>query len=182
MFRCGSSPYIRGTRGVNSPLALAQRFIPVHTGNTYTVPWGARNNPVHPRTYGEHERGYIFKHAQSRFIPVHTGNTHQENQESSYTAVHPRTYGEHLSSFKIVHGNNGSSPYIRGTLRNVNEYFGLNRFIPVHTGNTADVSLKNSLISVHPRTYGEHDFNKLGILNTNGSSPYIRGTLDSRIQ
>ena len=51
------------------------------------------------------------------------------------------------------------------------------RFIPVDTGNTPEAITKGSSPAVHPRGYGEHAV-IFGILRSiDGSSPWIRGTL-----
>ncbi len=50
----GSSPCIRGTRTAKEIKATVRRFIPVHTGNTPSIPANVSAISVHPRAYGEH--------------------------------------------------------------------------------------------------------------------------------
>ncbi|CBJ91744.1 conserved hypothetical protein [Xenorhabdus nematophila ATCC 19061] len=63
IFRCaGLSPYLRGTPFENVRGKLIVRFIPVLTGNTSLPEQFFDNNPVYPRTYGEHSFSLpIFK-------------------------------------------------------------------------------------------------------------------------
>ena len=51
---------------------------------------------------------------------------------------------------------NGSSPQVRGTFVPLNSSPPLRRFIPAGAGNIPLLSVKNSVISVHPRRCGEH--------------------------
>ena len=50
------------------------------------------------------------------------------------------------------------------------------RFIPVHTGNTANKMAKRNGSPVHPRAYGEHRMLHPHNYPDDGSSPCIRGT------
>ena len=47
---------------------------------------------------------------------------------------------------------------------------------PVGTGNTRLITPPKSLISVHPRGYGEHFHTPLRSVIAGGSSPWVRGT------
>ena len=53
----------------------------------------------------------------------------------------------------------------------------ISRFIPVDTGNTDKWHESSRGEAVHPRGYGEHDARRLMTAYSNGSSPWIRGTL-----
>ncbi len=74
----------------------------------------------------------------------------------------------------------GSSPHIRGTPGNTRILSLPMRLIPAHTGNTATTTSTTSAETAHPRTYGEHDMWDLYYHCLNGSSPHIRGTLNSK--
>ena len=91
-----------------------QRFIPVHTGNSYEYTSFAFGSSVHPRAYGEQREqpflalafcgsspcirgtGASIREmaALIRFIPVHTGNSLRSACAYRGSAVHPRAYGE----------------------------------------------------------------------------------------
>ena len=132
------------------------RFIPVCTGNTSVRGGGIKLAAVHPRVYGEHS-GFVVKagiytgsspcvrgtHGNNRlrrrdrrFIPVCTGNTIEKAVQKTSPAVHPRVYGEHARYKAYKNRSFGSSPCVRGTLNGAIRLLGLERFIPVCTGNT----------------------------------------------
>ena len=50
----GSSPRLRGTRGHEYAEQRLRRFIPAPAGNTHSMRWAKRLQPVHPRACGEH--------------------------------------------------------------------------------------------------------------------------------
>ena len=130
---------------------------------------------VHPRTHGELEywqsqddkqvgsspytRGTLtwlenLKN-QGWFIPVHTGNSTMNSPDSPSYSVHPRTHGELAPQLTMNVVHNGSSPYTRGTLcfYRLSDY--IDRFIPVHTGNSNVSGSTVDKSTVHPRTHGE---------------------------
>ncbi len=94
-------------------------------------------------------------------------------------AVHPRTCGEHRSVRRVSEGRFGSSPHLRGTHGRSDPMIKRFRFIPAPAGNTLDLLGQCRLRTVHPRTCGEHwGFSSVD-LGLNGSSPHLRGTLNS---
>ena len=172
------------------------RFIPVYTGNTPFSQAENQRAAVHPRVYGEHlsvlmtdlsqfgsspcirgtRDGLVLVQSDCRFIPVYTGNTHAGGWTKTSRAVHPRVYGEHRRSSTLSVWVSGSSPCIRGTPFGRLGLRIAGRFIPVYTGNTNQLALWLSIMSVHPRVYGEHGGGKGYVDITHGSSPCIRGT------
>ena len=117
-----------------------------------------------------------------RFIPAGAGNTGLYRHFISRMAVHPRGCGEH---FRVHHGQNqvlGSSPRVRGTRPRVSKFTLSCRFIPAGAGNTAQGFQVYSLVSVHPRGCGEHFRVHHGQNQVLGSSPRVRGTLDSVVK
>ena len=193
---CGSSPCIRGTPLMSPIIAVPNRFIPVHTGNTTLARLTSRPQTVHPRAYGEHgvnlalyagvggsspcirgTPGPLPPVASApRFIPVHTGNTAASAPASVVRSVHPRAYGEHSASAASRSASSGSSPCIRGTRDQRSQRRSVFRFIPVHTGNTLPTASLSHPLSVHPRAYGEHHGGRWRTMDNSGSSPCIRGT------
>ncbi len=136
------------------------RFIPVLTGNTVSHFARLSDDPVYPRTHGEHgsksltvrpdcglspySRGTRidsdFFITPCRFIPVLTGNTRIDGNRRITPPVYPRTHGEHITLFQFSAIRGGLSPYSRGTpVCNYSvpcEF----RFIPVLTGNTSSAA------------------------------------------
>ncbi len=70
----------------------------------------------------------------------------------------------------------GSSPYTRGTHARGYHQPVVERFIPVHTGNSLKEGVSIDGISVHPRTHGELINQRKDEMVSVGSSPYTRGT------
>ena len=92
-------------------------------------------------------------------------------------AVQPRGYGEHGLQVLVADTHGGSAPWIRGTLKEIQQYLYKYRFSPVDTGNTSSgLSLLSSL-PVQPRGYGEHSSGGNYADLVDGSAPWIRGTL-----
>ncbi len=55
------------------------------------------------------------------------------------------------------------------------------RFIPAGAGNTGNGALLSKVDSVHPRGCGEHVGVIDDLVNTDGSSPRVRGTLTTEL-
>ncbi len=92
--------------------------------------------------------------------------------------VHPRGYGEHVFHELPRLDGNGSSPWVRGTLTNKFFLVIILRFIPVGTGNTKIKRFLAQTVTVHPRGYGEHALDQVSKVYSDGSSPWVRGTLN----
>ena len=193
----GSSPLARGTPDIPDLRGRYRRFIPARAGNTGPPPPGGAIQPVHPRSRGEHAfvRGMIRRAAGSsplargtprnrslpsdapRFIPARAGNTPQRSTSPPEFPVHPRSRGEHLDQVTGGDGEDGSSPLARGTLVEGGDELGHGRFIPARAGNTRGRSGGTPVMSVHPRSRGEHSAELAGARDADGSSPLARGTL-----
>ena len=192
----GSSPWVRGTQAGAKKPKREIRFIPVGTGNTALQGSNSKGFSVHPRGYGEHWLAAVSamapygsspwvrgtpvvnteRLAPRRFIPVGTGNTRHNLGTRQGRTVHPRGYGEHLRVSITSCLMAGSSPWVRGTHHVSRTKGQLTRFIPVGTGNTTAQLNFQQVITVHPRGYGEHYSIATAVLQTGGSSPWVRGT------
>ncbi len=152
----GSSPRVRGTRGINPGEFPVDRFIPACAGNTssyflsFTASW------VHPRVCGEHGsrrsgpaaltgssprvRGthdlHIDDTVSLRFIPACAGNTRPRSSAHPGRPVHPRVCGEHCRDDGPLPADAGSSPRVRGTQKSRHHANRSLRFIPACAGNT----------------------------------------------
>ncbi|ABD41113.1 conserved hypothetical protein [Methanospirillum hungatei JF-1] len=112
-----------------------------------------------------------------RFIPIHTGNSYCHFFHQGWCAVHPHTHGELQVRDLLTDRHSGSSPYTRGTPASTHSHVSACRFIPIHTGNSRDISRRVIVVSVHPHTHGElYTFVDDAVIRI-GSSPYTRGTL-----
>ena len=172
-------------------------IIPAYAGNTYKHVRGWKFRRDHPRVCGEHvvgeRKGSVQTGSSPRMrgtpfptskpcvtmgiIPAYAGNTSVRLESRARWRDHPRVCGEHAVKRKSDWPRPGSSPRMRGTLRQTDLPSGHVGIIPAYAGNTG--ILKNLLkrIGDHPRVCGEHlisDFNNAGYA---GSSPRMRGTL-----
>ena len=173
----GSSPRVRGTRGLDPRQGLGDRFIPACAGNTGSAGLWPQPKTVHPRVCGEHATWIVSKPSSTRFIPACAGNTASSSLLASLPPVHPRVCGEHGDLLLRVQRHCGSSPRVRGTppICLINTRAG--RFIPACAGNTNPPKTGSGSNPVHPRVCGEHLVGTALRGPVNGSSPRVRGTL-----
>ena len=172
----GSSPRLRGTPRWRSGCKPKRRFIPAPAGNTTTPRPTAAATAVHPRACGEHSKRCLRRTSSAGSSPRLRGTLKMAHGFSPITTVHPRACGEHdfhLSPHLVLHG---SSPRLRGTRRPAPIAGRWARFIPAPAGNTAHSILHTRRPPVHPRACGEHQKHLSLRLNSNGSSPRLRGT------
>ena len=193
----GSSPRLRGTRNGSKGSGRKRRIIPASAGNTLSTCKSVRMSPDHPRVCGEHIvsqptcslingssprlRGTPliawFNAGSSRIIPASAGNTIKFIVRPSSVTDHPRVCGEHTRNFRLCCNINGSSPRLRGTLKNNRLKTGIERIIPASAGNTRRRAVSSAARTDHPRVCGEHLCYQLVEHNDGGSSPRLRGTL-----
>ncbi|PKV04346.1 hypothetical protein CQR51_1309 [Bifidobacterium pseudolongum subsp. globosum] len=200
LFGVGSSPRLRGTRGVDLLAAVEEEIIPALAGNT-----------SRPRS----------TRRAAGIIPVLAGNTSKHSSRSSRRWDHPRACGEHVLVAFEHDLDRGSSPRLRGTpehgqcgrraagiipalagntisLKNVSFFLGSSPrlrgtprspvraaesdgIIPALAGNTC-VSLRTSAATWdHPRACGEHSVKRYAEIVELGSSPRLRGTRGERL-
>ena len=192
----GSSPRVRGTLERLEAFARAVGIIPACAGNTAHMICLELPTRDHPRVCGEHDhighggirvkgssprvRGTpgrrVCAQAMRGIIPACAGNTLRPSHASSMHGDHPRVCGEHSGEGGEPEPKSGSSPRVRGTLRD-----GLGSclhagIIPACAGNTAYVLSAFSSSRDHPRVCGEHELPELRQAAIRGSSPRVRGT------
>ena len=111
-----------------------------------------------------------------RFIPVHTGNTTDPLCRTIRSSVYPCAYREHNTDEILSVFVNGLSLCIQGTLRSHSGNQLLNRFIPVHTGNTNRRPQEDVRKPVYPCAYREHKNIYVRSIQKYGLSLCIQGT------
>ena len=155
---------------------MTVRFIPVYTGNIWTLDDVLYAPPVYPCVYREHRRQFqlvLMFHGLSlciqgtfswdtshwcsiRFIPVYTGNMYFRRGRAIAGAVYPCVYREHKGQSKKLYKHRGLSLCIQGTFYywfDVHNHF---RFIPVYTGNIICKVPFLKKGAVYPCVYREH--------------------------
>ena len=191
----GSSPRVRGMEGIGCRERRRARFIPACAGNGTIA-----NNmlvliSVHPRVCGEWRsryrrgsrpggssprvRGMVSAlmdcAAMGRFIPACAGNGDPVTGVLTVVPVHPRVCGEWLTSMIARASAYGSSPRVRGMVRDFFDRSQAFRFIPACAGNGCVVLMRNTSAPVHPRVCGEWLSCQYVTLLSDGSSPRVRG-------
>ena len=114
-----------------------------------------------------------------RFIPAGAGNASTMSTKSVCPPVHPRGCGERINILDCFQNLNGSSPRVRGTPFESILSSASVRFIPAGAGNAGKMAQASSGYSVHPRGCGERIEFRNPICRHYGSSPRVRGTLDT---
>ena len=191
----GSSPRMRGARCGLHEEELGSGIIPAYAGSTPTA--RARPTPTrdHPRVCGEHcvLCGSNFSalgssprmrgaqparpaHAHDRgIIPAYAGSTQARRNHCGAPRDHPRVCGEHLRSSRALMVGEGSSPRMRGALRDGVLDLALLGIIPAYAGSTSASDTVACCLRDHPRVCGEHHAHRYDIRDWRGSSPRMRG-------
>ena len=116
---------------------------------------------------------------ESGLIPAHTGKTRRETPCCCRYRAHPRAYGENRQAGVPGSGAFGSSPRIRGKLLPADDVVVVTGLIPAHTGKTVIGVTAWMTLRAHPRAYGENQGEEYKDICAWGSSPRIRGKLNS---
>ena len=114
-----------------------------------------------------------------RFIPACAGNTAASTARPAGNGSSPPVRGTLRQIPRMWSWIRGSSPPVRGTRRPHPRLCAptvATRFIPACAGNTFKRASLFDVSPVHPRLCGEHELPVGHILRWNGSSPPVRGT------
>ena len=154
--RTGSSPRMRGKLTVDYCIDFVLRIIPAHAGQTRISVMPLFTCKDHPRACGANPlyqerrcvgfgssprmRGKQVSAGNTailnRIIPAHAGQTSTEVKTSCFYADHPRACGANVYELPVTVVRYGSSPRMRGKLRNNAILMARNRIIPAHAGQT----------------------------------------------
>ena len=171
----GSSPRVRGIRGLAAVLRDLPRFIPAGAGNTATAGRPVFLSPVHPRGCGEYgfsqvkdeliggssprvrgiRQSFFLFGECGRFIPAGAGNTAPSTVMFTTTRFIPAGAGNTYTRRLKTPYKSGSSPRVRGI--------------------RGDYLRRGSSRAVHPRGCGEYQEGGEDGLLPDGSSPRVRG-------
>ena len=156
----GISLYLQGTLDVKNISRREERYIPVPTGNSWSQTKNTVSGLVYPCTYRELANlnnilvstGGISLYLQGtqlllklnslykRYIPVPTGNSLALEKSIITFSVYPCTYRELFKSCCINFRNGGISLYLQGTHQHHPTDQVEQRYIPVPTGNSFNIS------------------------------------------
>ena len=131
-----------------------------------------------PRVRGTAERP-TQPGLHGRFIPACAGNSIFSFHPTFHQPVHPRVCGEQYCCVCFCERYGGSSPRVRGTGHDGTPTEWVIRFIPACAGNSRDDPARRAGVAVHPRVCGEQGSHRQISEPVNGSSPRVRGTVDT---
>ena len=107
-----------------------------------------------------HVRGALIQgivlHCPLGIIPACAGSTASAATASDPRRDHPRMCGEHLVDGDRNRLGRGSSPHVRGALRETRQKLQYSGIIPACAGSTFDMIEILRQIGDHPRMCGEH--------------------------
>ena len=191
----GSSPHVRGALVQDFLQGLSTGIIPACAGST--VSWRIRRPPCrdHPRMCGEHNRGSSFGQShkgssphvrgarqacddalqESGIIPACAGSTTVGKTKLLFIWDHPRMCGEHELGDFAAFLDQGSSPHVRGALRQTQRQGQRPGIIPACAGSTPTATRPSREPRDHPRMCGEHAHVSHWSRSHVGSSPHVRG-------
>ena len=191
----GSSPHVRGALVQDFLQGLSTGIIPACAGST--VSWRIRRPPCrdHPRMCGEHNRGSSFGQShkgssphvrgarqacddalqESGIIPACAGSTTVGKTKLLFIWDHPRMCGEHELGDFAAFLDQGSSPHVRGALRQTQRQGQRPGIIPACAGSTPTATRPSREPRDHPRMCGEHFTTTGSPYCSSGSSPHVRG-------
>ena len=126
-----------------------------------------------------HVRGALIQgivlHCPLGIIPACAGSTASAATASDPRRDHPRMCGEHLVDGDRNRLGRGSSPHVRGALRETRQKLQYSGIIPACAGSTSSALLRFGRSRDHPRMCGEHCSTVRGAEYGPGSSPHVRG-------
>ena len=188
---------MRGKRsGLQRHLAH-RRLIPARAGKTQPAPLRRGACAAHPRACGENPSGRTgirgrtgssprvrgkledvsAQSAEVRLIPARAGKTTCTTRRSVGAWAHPRACGENGIRKQPETRFWGSSPRVRGKLRE-GDHAGLPaRLIPARAGKTSRSRCGPRSTGAHPRACGENGLDEWPGAPAEGSSPRVRGKL-----
>ena len=115
-------------------------------------------------------------------IPARAGKTPQGHPRPSWRWAHPRACGENASLVVAESQNPGSSPRVRGKHWLDARVNAIQRLIPARAGKTPVGLAQSPGTQAHPRACGEN-FSLYDLQNLlPGSSPRVRGKLNTHMQ
>ena len=132
----GSSPRMRGARGLAVLLDVVCGIIPAYAGSTPRM--SPRKRPAQgssPRMRGARVLSACLRH-RAGIIPAYAGSTVRQSRSGFRRTDHPRVCGEHPAAGSADKGSVGSSPRMRGALYCRRNYVAREGIIPAYAGST----------------------------------------------
>ena len=173
--KAGSSPHVRGARGLLLPRGIVLGIIPACAGSTSYLAAIFHLPRDHPRMCGEHRSivgiGVACQGSSPHVRGAPTGPVIVQHA----CGIIPACAGSTLEQVARRIGQEGSSPHVRGAQVCVEGVLKTPGIIPACAGSTLRVSIVDAHLRDHPRMCGEHAIVVSLSLESEGSSPHVRG-------
>mgnify|MGYP001780400324 CR=1 FL=1 len=171
----GSSPHVRGARGVGKHEYADAGIIPACTGSTSAARGSRAPLRDHPRMYGEHFMMCVSSAGELGSSPHVRGAPMILVRMHGPPGIIPACTGSTTLTARGWTATEGSSPHVRGAPHVLLIGSALAGIIPACTGSTPQERLWAVGGRDHPRMYGEH-LSMYSCFPANpGSSPHVRG-------
>ena len=197
----GSSPHVRGALINRITHVSNLGIIPACAGSTQPRPCTRKRCRDHPRMCGEHicSGSYVITvpgsspHVRgarcsvqsvsvaSGIIPACAGSTSTTRERRCRPRDHPRMCGEHSPTLAAGLNTMGSSPHVRGAQSAEYSRLILTGIIPACAGSTIRRQALDLAVWDHPRMCGEHPSISDQDIQSQGSSPHVRGARRARV-
>ena len=191
----GSSPRVRGKRGLQRRLRGFAGLIPARAGKTRPLPSENIEARAHPRACGENSCGppangtrkgssprvrgkpelLADSRVETRLIPARAGKTIIIFGTPENIAAHPRACGENRPRPCRMFSCEGSSPRVRGKREVIDAHSARVGLIPARAGKTTRGIGPSVNPGAHPRACGENMPGGERVELGTGSSPRVRG-------
>ena len=192
----GSSPRVRGTQRPNRHPVACRRIIPACAGDASTVSSWRTRSTDHPRVCGGRRQRALLDGVElgssprvrgtrcgefqagnvARIIPACAGDAGWGTCGSRTVTDHPRVCGGRVLGDPSGYAYDGSSPRVRGTQGNADEWSKGTRIIPACAGDARSASARTKSTPDHPRVCGGRVLAYSPATVCGGSSPRVRGT------
>ena len=186
---------MRGKRRFSRSTRRDGRIIPAHAGQTVCGACSTSVATDHPRACGANGkissktmvrtgssprmRGKPMQTAdkvdEHRIIPAHAGQTARPCTSSADLTDHPRACGANSVIAIDAMVVPGSSPRMRGKLKQLSDLIDHRWIIPAHAGQTYRYGCGRHRQPDHPRACGANPVRTVPSLWASGSSPRMRG-------
>ena len=130
-----------------------------------------------PRVRGKRTDRSI-REAKGGLIPACAGKTEYRERRGRRPRAHPRVCGENTTPRRADSARIGSSPRVRGKLRDEHFASPEERLIPACAGKTSRLMRTTRTWWAHPRVCGENRMASSTACTPSGSSPRVRGKLE----
>ena len=174
----GSSPLTRGALGLFVDPHLHFGIIPAHAGSTAAASSASASAADHPRSRGEHAFGLPEPDHSCGSSPLTRGAHPLHIARFDQIGIIPAHAGSTSHRCAPCAGCRGSSPLTRGARQATRRRIVGVGIIPAHAGSTRLPDHPPGRARDHPRSRGEHPFQKLRNASLLGSSPLTRGARD----